>query len=198
LESIGGSAGLTPTEIADLITSAQAAESANAGAAAANLGTDQLLAALSTGLFTLGADGVLGIAAGLSSEQQAIADSLIGALQYGISAALYAMGIKSPSRLTGKLIGEPMAEGIAAGLMSAESAVSSAMTGLLDNVVGGVRIPPSSQLVGANSSGANGAMMGGYRGPLVTMPGAVIQDATDADLVAQRVVVALSATGIDV
>jgi hypothetical protein len=30
------------------------------------------------------------------------------------------------------------------------------------------------------------------------MPGAVIQDATDADLVAQRVVVALSATGIDV
>jgi hypothetical protein len=40
--------------------------------------------------------------------------------------------------------------------------------------------------------------MSTYRGPLVTMPNAIIQDATDADLVAQRVVVALAATGVDV
>jgi hypothetical protein len=29
------------------------------------------------------------------------------------------------------------------------------------------------------------------------MPGAIIQDATDADLVAQRVLVAFAATGVD-
>jgi tape measure domain-containing protein len=34
---------------------------------------------------------------------------------------------------------------------------------------------------------------GSYNGPLVTMPGAVIQDATDADLVAQRTLVAMQA-----
>ncbi|MET0578771.1 MAG: hypothetical protein ABW122_08935 [Ilumatobacteraceae bacterium] len=34
---------------------------------------------------------------------------------------------------------------------------------------------------------------GGISGPLVTMPGAVIQDATDADLVAQRTLVAMQA-----
>jgi hypothetical protein len=39
----------------------------------------------------------------------------------------------------------------------------------------------------------NGAGRGSYSGPLVTMPGAVIQDATDADLVAQRTLVAMQA-----
>lgn len=37
---------------------------------------------------------------------------------------------------------------------------------------------------------------GRYNGPLVTMPGAVIQDATDADLVAQRTLVAMQAAMI--
>lgn len=39
--------------------------------------------------------------------------------------------------------------------------------------------------------GGLAAVAGGFSGPLVSMPGAVIQDATDADLVAQRTVVAL-------
>jgi hypothetical protein len=33
----------------------------------------------------------------------------------------------------------------------------------------------------------------GFSGPLVSMPGAIIQDATDADLVAQRTLVAMTA-----
>jgi hypothetical protein len=195
LSSVGRNAGLSGDEVNNLIDAALASSSANAGAAAANLGVDQLLATLSTGLFTLGANGALGIAAGLNSEQQAIADAMLGSMQYAISATLYSMGIKSPSRVTASLIGEPMAQGIAVGIMRAQDAVSSAMNGLVDNAVGGVRIPSASQLVGSDVSGSVG--VGGYGGPLVTMPGAIIQDATDADLVAQRVVVALAATGVD-
>lgn len=195
LASVGASAGLTSVEVSDLINAALAAESASAGAAAANLGLDQMLDLLSTGLYTIGADGALGIAAGLSDNAYAIAKAMWASVQTAITATLGALEIRSPSRVTGRLIGEPMAEGIAAGIMSAEAAVSSAMNGLVGNVVGGTRIPSASQLVGDSGSAAQTMSM--YRGPLVTMPGAVIQDATDADLVAQRVLVALAATGVE-
>lgn len=195
LASIGASAGLTSVEVTDLINAAIAAESASAGAAAANLGVGQLLDLLSTGLFQIGADGALGIAAGLNSAAYEIAYALRESVQAAIDATLASLEISSPSGVTERLIGKPMAEGIAAGLMEAEGAVSSAMTGLLDNVVGGTRIPSASQLVGSDATSAQA--MGMYRGPLVTMPNAVIQDATDADLVAQRVLVALAATGVE-
>ena len=41
--------------------------------------------------------------------------------------------------------------------------------------------------------GQMGEQRGGITGPLVSMPGAIIQDATDADLVAQRTLVAMTA-----
>ena len=196
LQSVGTSAGLTQTEQNDLIAAAINSSSANAGATAANLGVGQLLDLLSTGLYTIGADGALGIAAGLSDGARAIADAMFASLQYAIKATLYGMQIKSPSRVTERLIGEPMAEGIAKGIMNAKASISSAMNGLLDNVVNGTSVPSASQLV--DTSGGSTQETGMYRGPLVTMPGAIIQDATDADLVAQRVLVALAATGVNV
>jgi tape measure domain-containing protein len=192
LASIGAKAGLTSTEVSDLIESAIASESASAGAAAANLGVDQLLNVLGSGLYTIGADGALGIAAGISDQARAIAEAMFDSVQYAIRATLYSLGIKSPSKVTEEMIGTPMALGIAEGIMNSVPEVNSAMAGLIDNVMGGVSVPSSSQLVD-NGYGATGVP--GVFGPLVTMPGAIIQDATDADLVAQRVAVALSATG---
>lgn len=194
LKSIGSQAGLTTTEVNNLINAALASASATKAADAANLGVDQLINLLGTGLYTIGANGALGIAAGLNSGQRAIADAMYWSVQSAINKTLANLEIRSPSRVTERMIGEPMAEGIAKGILSAESAVSSAMAGLVDSVVYGTKVPSASQLAARTNNETS--TVGGFSGPLVTMPNAVIQDATDADLVAQRVVVALAATGI--
>jgi tape measure domain-containing protein len=195
LASIGTQSGLTAAEVNDLINAAVASESAGRGAAAANLGVEQLLNVLGSGLYTIGANGALGIAAGISSQARAIAEAMFGSVQTAIQWTLAGLEIRSPSGVTERMIGEPLAQGIAKGLTASLPEVGSAMTGLIDNVIGGVKVPTSSQLVGESSQ--QQMAMGGLRGPLITMPGAIIQDATDADVVAQRLVVALSATGYD-
>ena len=70
----------------------------------------------------------------------------------------------------------------------------SVLSGLLDNVNSGTSVP-TSQLVDTDTA-ASSYLSGALTGPLITMPGAVIQDATDADLVAQQLIVALSAAGV--
>ena len=192
LRSIGSKAGLTQREINDLIGAASASSAASQGAAAASGGVGDLLDILSSGLYTIGADGALGIAAGISSEARAIAEAMQYAVQVAVSSALAALEIGSPSKLTARLIGEPMMEGIAAGLSAAAPSLGYLMNGLLGNVVNAVSLPSTSQLDDGNQY----SLQQRLSGPLVTMPGAIIQDATDADLVAQRVVVALAATGV--
>lgn len=120
LRRIGAQAGLTSSETNNLIDAARASIAADAGAAAAAAGVDQLMTQLTSGV--------------------------------------------------------------------------SLMTGAVDRLVAAVNgnyaVPTTSQLVDSASltTTASG-------GSLVTMYDTVIQDATDADLVAQRVGVALSATG---
>jgi hypothetical protein len=186
---LGAQAGLTPGEVQELVDSALASQQADAGAAAAASGLGDLLDILSTGLYTIGEGGALGIAAGLSDSAQAIAEAMFGSVQQAIAHTLDAMEISSPSKLTERMIGKPLADGIAAGIAKQQTALSSSVTGLIDNAVYG-SVPSSSRLVESALSDdvAHGVA---YNGPLVTMPGAVIQDATDADLVAQQVVVAL-------
>ncbi len=193
IRDAGRRAGLTEQEINDIIASATAARAADSRATSAAAGVGELLNILQSGLYQIGADGAVGIAEGLSSQALAIATAMRDAVQVAVDAALNALDISSPSRVTAQLIGEPMAQGIAEGLSKAIPDVSYAMSGLLDSVVSGVRVPPSSQLVGATGQNATPQA---FSGPLVSMPGAVIQDATDADLVAQRMLVALSATGL--
>lgn len=194
LQSIGSQSGLTATEVTDLINSALASSAASRGAASAAGGVGDLLDILSSGLYTIGANGALGIAQGITSEARAIAVAMQSAVQIAVNAALAALEISSPSRVTARMIGKPMAEGIAAGLSATIPDVSYAMAGLLDSVVNGTKLPSTSQL--DNGSSSSTLTAGAYSGPLVTMPGAIIQDATDADLVAQRVVAALAATGV--
>lgn len=194
--ALGRQAGLTQYEATQLVNAAIAANAAEQRAADVAGGVDSLLNVLSSGLYTIGANGALGIAAGISDEAETIARAMIGAVQAAVNASLAALEIRSPSKVTADMIGRPMAEGIASGLTATIPEVGSAMTGLLDNVIRGVSIPPSSQLVDDMSGRTGASTTAGFTGPLVTMPGAIIQDATDADLVAQRVVVSLQATGV--
>lgn len=193
--SLGIRGGLSENEARELVNAAIAAQEARSRADSASAGVGNLLNVLSSGLYTIGSGGALGIASGIDSQAAAIARAMIGSVQAAVNASLAALEIRSPSRVTARMIGAPMAQGIAEGLTATIPEVGSAMTGLLDNVIRGVAIPPSSQLVGGMRDGPSTTTTG-FNGPLVSMPGAIIQDATDADLVAQRVVVSLQATGL--
>lgn len=152
--AVGLAGGLTAAEVDGLISAAAEAQRTATGASYAESQIDAMLEVLSQGLYTMGSNGGLSVASGLSNDAQSLALAMRNSIQ---------------------------------------SSVNWAMADLIENVTSGPRVPSTS---GLDSQAASSSGSSTFSGPLVSMPGAVIQNATDADLVAQRTVEALSATGM--
>ena len=120
------------------------------------------------------------------------AASLVGGIISKITAPV-SSAIEGVKSATGWIPGTPWAEG---GVYWGKAPLPSIIHGPeamipLSNPVRAMQVMHEAGL--DRLIGKMGESRGGFNGPLVSMPGAIIQDATDADLVAQRTLVAMTA-----
>lgn len=85
---------------------------------------------------SVGKNIVDGIAAGIASGAEAIKKAAISAATAALNAAKNALGIKSPSDIFDKQVGQPISEGIAQGIMAAGGSIQQALGGVLGNAMG--------------------------------------------------------------
>lgn len=86
---------------------------------------------------TAGANLIAGVAAGITGGIQGVIDAAVGAVMAAVNAAKAAAGIRSPSELAAKELGEPFALGIGEGIERKLPEVQDTVEDFFDALIGG-------------------------------------------------------------